>query len=187
MSLLRKFFGIPIIAKFLKFGVVGASGMVVDYGFLIVFKELLGWPEWISIALAFILAATSNYLFNRYWTFKSHNKQIGREYVNFIEVSLVGLLITEVTMFLFGEFEWTQHVIGDSFHDKVYFYINKFIAIVITTLWNFFGNLLITFRQRKEPATAGNVAAEPVKASDDATDNAVEAPAAVAEASEQQA
>ncbi len=154
MGLLRFINSIPLVSKFARFVVVGASGMVVDYGFLIIFKELLSFPEWLSLAIAFVLAATSNYILNRVWTFKSHNKQVGREYSNFLIISIVGLGITELTVFLFGEFEWTQAVIGNSYKPQIYFYINKFIAIVITTLWNFFGNMFITFRNRNASTSA---------------------------------
>ena len=83
---------------------------------------------------------------------------MGKEYLKFFLVSLVGLVINTLTIFLFELFipEWKANS-GHGFHFIVfieYFYMLKFIAIVITTLWNFCGNLLFTFRQK--PATDNN-------------------------------
>lgn len=138
--------------KFVKFGVVGFSGMFVDYGFLILFVKICGLPDLLANAFSFTLAATSNYILNRIWTFHSHEKEVGKEYLRFFLVSLIGLGISTLTIYLFELFipEWKANS-GHGFRFIVfieYFYVLKFIAIVITTLWNFCGNLLFTFRQR---------------------------------------
>lgn len=130
-----------LLCKFVKFGVVGFSGMIVDYAFLFLFKERCGFPDWLALALAFALAASSNYILNRLWTFRSKEQKIGREYLRFFAVSLVGLGITELTMWLLGL--WLPDWAADW-----RFYLLKFVAIVITTLWNFFGNLLFTFKNK---------------------------------------
>ena len=66
---------------------------------------------------------------------------MGVEYGKFLVVSLVGLGISTLTLWLFGRAlpDWNA---------DWRFYILKFFAIVITTLWNFFGNLLFTFRKQ---------------------------------------
>lgn len=129
-----------LLCKFVKFGIVGFSGMIVDYAFLYLFKEIFACPAWLALALAFIIAATSNYMLNRLWTFRSKEQQVGQEYLRFIAVSVVGLAITELTMWMLGR--WLPEWAADW-----RFYLLKFVAIVVTTLWNFFGNLLFTFRK----------------------------------------
>ncbi|MCQ2260505.1 MAG: GtrA family protein [Bacteroidales bacterium] len=141
-----------LIWKFIKFGIVGFSGMIVDYAFLILFVEVFHWPDLVANACSFTLAASSNYLLNRIWTFRSHDKQVGREYLKFFLVSLVGLGISTLTIFLFERAlpGWSAEA-GNGFRFIIfikYFYLLKFIAIVITTIWNFFGNLLFTFREK---------------------------------------
>lgn len=140
-----------LILKFIKFGVVGFSGTIVDYAFLILFVECFNMPDLLANACSFTLAATSNYFLNRIWTFRSKEKKVGVEYVKFFAVSLVGLAISTLTIYLFELAlpSWKAHS-GNGFHFVVFiefFYLLKFIAIVITTIWNFFGNLLFTFRQ----------------------------------------
>lgn len=138
-----------IVAKFIKFGLVGASGMVLDYGVLILCKELLGLPALVANAISFTVAASSNYFLNRIWTFQSTDRDVALEYVKFFGVSLVGLAISTLTLWLLGMMlpEWNT---------DWRFYILKFGAIVVTTVWNFFGNMLFTFRKPANSMTSGS-------------------------------
>lgn len=122
-----------LISKFIKFGVVGCSGMIIDFGTTYLCKEILKINKFISNCIGFILAATSNYFLNRSWTFGSENEQIATQYAQFMIVSTIGLGINSLALYLLNE------------KAKLNFYFSKLIAIAITTIWNFFGNLLFTF------------------------------------------
>ena len=131
----------PLILKFLKFGIVGASGMVVHFGVLYLFREVVGLNSFVANTIGFIAAATTNYILNRIWTFRSHEKQVGVEYLKFILVSVVGLGINNGTLWL------TSHLLP-AWNDDWRFYILWVFAVGVTTLWNFFGNMLFTFKQK---------------------------------------
>jgi putative flippase GtrA len=120
-----------MIFKFLKFGIVGFWGMVIDFSITFLLKEKLKIHRYISSSTGFILAASSNYLFNRFWTFESNNPRVLVEYGTFIIISLIGLIINNLFLYLFEK--------------KVNFYVAKFFAILVTTLWNFFANYYLTF------------------------------------------
>ena len=62
-----------MIFKFLKFGIVGLSGLIVDFSITILLKEKLKIHRYISNSAGFTIAASSNYLLNRIWTFESNN------------------------------------------------------------------------------------------------------------------
>ena len=79
------------ILKFLKFGVVGFSGVFVDFGITYLFKEIIKINKYVSNAIGFICAATSNYILNRIWTFESENADVATEYGKFMLVSVIGL------------------------------------------------------------------------------------------------
>ena len=132
-----------LVTKFLKFGVVGASGMVVHFGVLYLFKEVVGLNPFVSNTIGFVTAATTNYFLNRIWTFRSKEKQVGVEYLKFILVSVIGLGVNNGTMWLTGR------LLPDWFDDWR-FYIIWVFAVGVTTLWNFFGNMLFTFRNNSE-------------------------------------
>jgi putative flippase GtrA len=124
----------PFFWKFLKFGVVGFSGVFVDFGFTYVCKEWIKIPKYISNAIGFSIAASSNYLFNRIWTFHSQNPKVMIEYSQFLSISLIGLgMNTLILWILVSKY-------------KKHFYLSKLFAIGVVTVWNFLANYFITFR-----------------------------------------
>ena len=123
------------IFKFLKFGVVGILGMAVDFLITWLCKEKLQFDKYISNSIGFIIAASSNYFFNRVWTFQSTNSQVIKEYSSFIVISIVGLGINNLIIYLLHE------------KMKLNFYIAKIIATGIVVLWNFFANYFFTFNK----------------------------------------
>lgn len=121
------------IYKFIKFGAVGCSGMIIDFGITYLCKEIFKLNKYISNGIGFILAATSNYFLNRIWTFESYKEDIGIQYIQFMIVSTIGLGINSMVLYvLTDKLKWN-------------FYLSKLIAIGITTIWNFFANMLFTF------------------------------------------
>ena len=123
-----------LLSKLLKFGIVGCSGMIIDFGTTYLCKEILKINKFLSNGIGFVLAATSNYFLNRNWTFNSQTEDIGTQYVQFMIVSTIGLGINSLVLYLLNEkLKWN-------------FYFSKLIAIAITTIWNFFANLLFTFK-----------------------------------------
>ena len=99
---------------------------------------------------SFTAAASSNYFLNRVWTFRSHDRQVGVEYLKFLAVSVVGLGINNGVLWLSSRL-WPvayQSSIALLGVDVDVFYLFKLLAIAVTTLWNFFGNMIFTFRSR---------------------------------------
>jgi len=122
-----------LLGKFLKFCIVGFSGMIIDFGTTWLLKEKVKINKYIANSTGFILAATSNYLLNRLWTFQSENTHIATEYISFMVISIIGLGINNLVIYLLTE------------KMKLNFYLSKLFAIGVVTLWNFFMNYLITF------------------------------------------
>lgn len=121
-----------MILKFFKFGIVGFSGLVIDFTVTFLLKEKLRIHRYIASSSGFIVAATSNYILNRIWTFQSCNPEIALEYGSFITVSVIGLGINNLFLYLFER--------------RLNFWVAKFFAIVMTMLWNFLANYYFTFR-----------------------------------------
>ena len=133
IPILRIAFTKEFVMKFLKFGVVGFSGVFVNFGVTWLFKEIFKLNKYVSNILGFVVAATTNYLLNRWWTFQSSNPEVGVEYAKYFLISIIGLGIDTLTVYLLnGKLKWN-------------FYLSKVFAIGAATLWNFFGNLLFTF------------------------------------------
>ncbi len=122
------------LIKFLKFGIVGFSGLFIDYGFTFLFKEIFKVQKYIANSLGFIIAASSNYVLNRVWTFQSQNPDIAVEYSEFIIISIIGLGINNLILWLMIK------------HLKWNFYLCKLFAIGVVTIWNFLANAFFTFK-----------------------------------------
>ncbi len=130
---MTEYFSQTFLVKFIKFGIVGFSGVFIDFGITYICKEWLKIQKYVANSIGFIIAASSNYFFNRTWTFRSQNPEIAREYTEFFVISLVGLGLANLIV-------WLVHGKG-----KQNFYLSKLFAIGVVTLWNFFANYYITF------------------------------------------
>ena len=119
--------------KFLKFGFVGFTGVFVDFGITWFAKEKLRIQKYVANAIGFTTAATTNYFLNRIWTFHSTNPKVMVEYAEFFVISLIGLGINTLVLWLLVR--WF----------KMNFYVAKLFAIGVVTIWNFFANAFITF------------------------------------------
>lgn len=126
-------FSLAFFYKFLKFGVVGFTGVFVDFGITYLAKEKLHIQKYIANAIGFCTAATTNYFLNRIWTFESTNPKVMVEYTEFFIISLIGLGINTLVLWLLVS------------RFKMNFYVAKIFAIGVVTIWNFFANALITF------------------------------------------
>jgi putative flippase GtrA len=120
-----------MIFKFLKFIIVGFSGMIIDFSVTFLLKEKLRVHRYLSSSAGFTIAASSNYLFNRLWTFESNNPKVFLEFGTFFIISLIGLLINNLFLYLFER--------------KLKFYFAKFLAVIVTSVWNFTANYFLNF------------------------------------------
>ena len=118
-----------------QFCAVGATGYFVNLAVYAVLLDAAGL-HYISAAVgSFLVAVTSNYAFNRMWTFRAQRGHVGQQGMRFFLVSTVALvanlavLHTLVTLGL-GEF------------------MAQAIAIVLVTPVNFVGNKLWSFGPR---------------------------------------
>lgn len=84
--------------RFIKFACVGAFGFLVDSLCFFLFYEVLACTPFFARCLAFIFAATSTWLGNRYFTFSNGNvptqakQTIGKEWLRFMAVATFSLM-----------------------------------------------------------------------------------------------
>lgn len=154
--------------QFLKFGLVGGSGVLVNM-FVIFVCNKVG-PEWHGAAipipasdfsvrwyhvfqvLAFLVANTWNYQINRSWTFRSvHHRGWFREFFPFLATGLVALMVgLGVTTALLWhnsplylrQISWMDESSG--FTNPLYW--ANLIQIIVTMPINYVVNKLWTFR-----------------------------------------
>jgi len=122
------------ILQVFKFGIVGFIGMAVDFSITWLFKEIFKVNKYLANAGGFIFAVTNNYIINRIWTFKSTHANWEEEFLKFLIVSLVGLGLNTLIIYLVHQRK-----------EGINFYIAKLIAIIIVFIWNYTINALFTF------------------------------------------
>ena len=102
-----------MIEQFIKFCVVGGSGVFVDFGVTYLCKEFLR--------------------LNRVWTFHNENPDIAGQYLRFLGIAAIGLVINNATIYLLHN------------RFRLNFYLAKLFATGVVTFWNFFMNYFFTF------------------------------------------
>jgi dolichol-phosphate mannosyltransferase len=130
------------IARFLRFAVVGLSGVVVDMGLLYLLSDpaSLGWGLTRSKLIAAEMAIVNNFFWNDAWTFRDASirqtrwPQRARRFAKFQAICLAGLLLN--TILLNVQF----NLLGMNR------YVANAIAIVVVTGWNFWLNLKLSWR-----------------------------------------
>jgi dolichol-phosphate mannosyltransferase len=130
------------INRFVRFGLVGASGVVVDMGMLFLLSDptMLAWGLTRSKLIASELAIVNNFIWNDAWTFRdvsSHQRgfrQRLRRFGKFQLICLAGVVLNAVLLNL------QFNILGMNR------YLANAIAIVIVTGWNFWLNLKLSWR-----------------------------------------
>lgn len=122
-----------IDARFLKFAMVGLSGVAIDFFTTWFCKEKLRLNKYIANSLGFCCAVTTNFILNRYWTFAGNAHPFAEQFAKFAMVSLAGLLINNVLLYLLSKYI------------KNNFYLIKLTVTGLVFFWNYFINFLFTF------------------------------------------
>jgi dolichol-phosphate mannosyltransferase len=130
------------LGRFLRFGLVGLSGVFVDMTvfYLLSDSATLALPLTPSKFIAGEIAVFNNFLWNDAWTFadvsinqRGWRKRIKR-FIKFNVICLAGLLLNIIVLNLVVKF-----LIPNP-------YIANLIAIAVTTIWNFWVNLKLSWR-----------------------------------------
>lgn len=119
--------------QFVKFSVVGASGLVVNFVIAHALEKTTHLSWFADFAIGFMIGGVSNYILNRIWTFGSRRNPF-IEGLQFLTVSAVALLVGKL-IFALGARENVQH-----------FTATWLAATLAGTFVNFFINKYWTFR-----------------------------------------
>ncbi|MHB0868800.1 MAG: GtrA family protein [Chloroflexota bacterium] len=115
-----------------RFGIVGASGVVVNSIALFIAHGVAGLPLLVASPLAVEVAILHNFVWNERWTFGASGFSFLR-LGKFNLTSLGGLLITSGVLYLLVSF------VG------VHYLMANLAGIALATVWNFATSLLWTW------------------------------------------
>lgn len=119
-----------LIEQFLKFGVVGTIAFLIDYGVLMLLSQAFGMDPVLSASISFVVSVIFNYVASMRFVFtRRDDLRRRREFIIFVVLSVVGLVINEIIMAA------GVAVLGDS---ALMVTITKLVATAIVMVWNFF-------------------------------------------------
>jgi dolichol-phosphate mannosyltransferase len=130
------------ISRFVRFGLVGMSGVVVDMGLLFLLSDpsMLGWGLTRSKLISAEFAIINNFLWNDAWTFgdfAAHQRGTRHRLQRFAKFQLIclgGLVLNTVLLNL------QFNLLG------INRYLANAVAIVLVTGWNFWLNFKLSWR-----------------------------------------
>jgi dolichol-phosphate mannosyltransferase len=152
--------------RFIKFCLVGGSGLVVDMIFLFLFSDprCLGLGVVLSKILSAEVAMINNFIWNELWTFRqtagtgakregvnSSRKDRVRRFIVFNTICGIGMGLAVFLLHMFHvRLGWNL-------------YLANFLAIVLVTFWNFTLNAQFNWKGKKLLAKDTDKKAGPTK------------------------
>ncbi len=147
------------LKRFVKCAIVGVTGLAVDYAVLNVLAHVFHVESWLAMAVAFIVAATNNFIWNIAWVYPESRQAFWRHFPTFLAVNAVGLGINELILFLCEA--PIERLAGSA---VIGLNLTKGIAAMVVMVWNFLINRFVTFRHvrwEKVNATLASERSEP--------------------------
>lgn len=134
-----------VLPEFLRYCVVGSTSFLLDFGILTALYEL--WLNrfgetglYIATATGFIVGLIYNYLLSVRFAFRvGKDSPVGRrvrDKLVFVAVGIVGLLLTELGMYL-----------GTQTFAFNYLLVKPVVTLIVF-FWNYLGRKLLVFRTR---------------------------------------
>jgi putative flippase GtrA len=135
------------LKRFAKFSVVGAIGFVIDAGALNIMVVVLGMStdqlRPLAKTISFLLAVTSNFIWNRYWTYpESRLKRLRLQAAQFALVNVVGLALNLLIFVGISEplIPLLQGFYGKHWGLMLGTNAGLVCAVAVVLFWNFFVN-----------------------------------------------
>lgn len=115
-----------LFSQFMRFGAVGAIAFLIDYGLMVLLTELFSINYLVSATISFTVSVIFNYLASMRYVFR-HKEDMSRhrEFLIFVVLSIIGLVINNVLM-------W----VGTGLFGITYL-VTKIFATAVVTIYNF--------------------------------------------------
>lgn len=142
-----------VAKQFLKFGVTGVVGAIIDFGTYAVLTRGIGWTTLYTIAgyeisaannVSVFAAIMSNFILNKYWTFRYREGSAAKQWMGYFALNLVTWALNQLLM---SYFAFRVPLFTQLFGDNKDF-AAKVAAICFILFVNFFGSKFLIFKSR---------------------------------------
>ncbi len=137
-------------AQFIKFCIIGTSGLVIDFSVLNLLSTATSIYAGPFIALfnavSFSVAVSNSYYWNRRWTFRHQGPVSASSVSRFMLVNAGGAFLNSAIVFILTTFVPPLFAV----HPQLWLNAAKIIALPISTFWNFLGAKYFIFRAEQQ-------------------------------------
>ena len=134
--MIRSFCARLLKSKFLRYGIVGCTGLIVDMGIFYMLHEMFEVNYIITNIISSTFGVINNFILNSLFTFKVKDKLFQR-FVSFYLIALVGMALSSGLLVL----------MIDGF--KMESMISKMISVLIVAVIQYFLNKKLTFSEHR--------------------------------------
>jgi len=128
-----------ILKRILKFGLVGASGVIVGLGVITLSVEVLKINPRYAWFISTFFATLNNFLLNNYYTWSERKAKKTKEFSQKISIYYIFTAISiGINYFIYNFF------LNQGFH----YFIALGVAIIICAIFNFALNELVVWRKK---------------------------------------
>lgn len=135
---------IPVFLQISKFVAVGVFNTFLDWGIvngLIFLLDMHGSREFVIFkTLSFLIANVASFFWNKSWTFQVSDESSSKDYIQFLVVSAIGLLINVGVAYL------TKEMKPELISEGLWTQVSLLMATVFSMVWNFLGYKFIVFK-----------------------------------------
>lgn len=142
---------LPVLAQFGKFAAVGTLNTLINFavlnGMILWTGETRGAAYSGFVALAFLVATTNSYFWNKFWTFGSGEPVTAAEYGRFALFTVLGALLNV------GAASLVVNVVGAPAGVSLELWANVggLCGVAVSFLWNFIAYRRIVFKNSSIP------------------------------------
>ncbi len=123
VKLLKYFWSLR--GQFIKYFIIGISGVFLDVGSLILLKEKFGWNPTLAVVVNQIFILVFNFSLNKYWSFKETSMP-HKQVVRYLILAGLNYAFSIAVMYLFN------HLWGFDYR------LVRLSTIAAMVSWNFF-------------------------------------------------
>ena len=123
--MIKKLLNNKLIQQIIKFGIVGGLAFLIDYGIYALLTEVFSVYYILASIISFTLSVIFNYILSIKWVFDVNKKQGIKEFITFIILSVIGLIINSIILYLTVELIHIHKLIA------------KIIATAVVMVYNF--------------------------------------------------